>query len=789
MIAKLQICVDGKIIFNKFSINQYDNKILVTSCDCKNNIIKVPVYNQFNGLDYVGICFPLELNILNKKILHPYIILSSYNFKIDNDLDFFKCLESQISNNFGYNFINFNDLDSDQFKNFNLIKILNEIYPNVFGLENLKNDPFNLSEFIGNFWFDINLIKLCIIFILIKYPILSNKNLKEIAQKHNIGKKILTIANQIRNVKYKIINNTMEQSMCFSEYIGTNFLESLKLTDIKPNSYYYIVVNKNDLSNVNDSQIVASEDQTSNTNKVIKIFIKKINKNIISLSEIKNILFENYKWYYYHPLLNINKNYIIYQTYISNEFTEEVIKNLLGVEQIHANKILEYYQKDNKISNLMVFQSIFDNTNAFINDMEILKSNSYNNAFFEYITKKYSLPDSPKPYEILGILFDNYNYPLKTNRHDMDTIFDNLLYFSLYNYKQILVNTKTNGFSNFSNEILHPNVNSIIPVKLKNLYINLLKVMSQVINGDFEAITYNQKFYSDYLHKNLIKLFFYDTNCLSIELFRSLISQANFLKFKNIVSTNLLLIDITNKITWSNLPKKLNYLNVFYKNDHILYYQDKLNKNIIPENFDVRIKKVIENPFEMYRYLRKEKDFEKWTKFISEKIIQLYHVPISLSVDDLSNIGQMIYLLFNITEQNTKEQTYIKFIEFCNANNKLVLDSNRINIKIRECFPNLRTNINLGFLAKHLTWNKESISFDENANNEKSQDVLALEMKLHIATKKYYKYKAKYLEAKDVDVGSALIAYKETQKIIGSETSSAMPGHKKVIPDDYSFIN
>jgi hypothetical protein len=114
----------------------------------------------------------------------------------------------------------------------------------------------------------------------------------------------------------------MEQSMCFSEYIGTNFLESLKLTDIKPNSYYYIVVNKNDLSNVNDSQIVASEDQTSNTNKVIKIFIKKINKNIISLSEIKNILFENYKWYYYHPLLNINKNYIIYQTYISNEFTE-----------------------------------------------------------------------------------------------------------------------------------------------------------------------------------------------------------------------------------------------------------------------------------------------------------------------------------------------------------------------------------------------------------------------------------------------------------------------------------
>ena len=787
MIAKLQICVDGKIIFNKFSINQYDNKILITSLDFKDSIIKVPIYNQFNGIDYIGVCFPLQMNIINKKIIHPYMVLSSFNFSFDNDLDFFKCLESIIIDRFGYNFIHFNDQESDTFKNFNLVRTMNDIYPNVINLDNLKNEPFNLNEFIHNFWFDINIIKLCVIYILIKYPGLSNKNLKEIALKNNFPKKILTVANQIRNVKYKIINNSMEQSMCFGEYIGNNFLEPLKITDIKPNSYFYIVVNKNEYSSLNDSNIVASEN--NQVNKVLKIYVKKINKNIIELSETKNILFENYKWYYYHPSLNINRNYIIYQTYISTEFTGELIKNLILVESVHVNKILEFYNKDNKISNLVVFQNIFESSQNFLNDMEILKSNSYNSVFFEYITKKYSLPGDPKLYEILSILFENYNYPLKTNRHDMDPIFDNLLYFSLYNYKQILINTKTNGFSNFSNEILHPNVNSIIPIKLKNLYINLLKVMSQVINNDFDAITYNQKFYSDYLHKNLIKLFFYDTNCLSIDLFKSLTSQSNFLKFKTIVSTNLLLIDITNKLTWSNLPKKLSYLNVFYKNDEILHYQDKINKNIIPDNFDVRIKKVIENPFEMYRYLRKEKDFEKWTKFISEKIIQLYHIPISLSSDDLSNIGQMIYLLFNITEQNTKEQTYIKFIEFCNSHNKLVLDSNRINLKIRECFPHLRANINLGFLAKHLTWNKESISFEDNTTKEKPQDVLALEMKLHIATKKYYKYKAKYLESKDVDVGSALIAYKEKEKIFASDTSSVMPGYKKTIPDDLSFMN
>ena len=95
----------------------------------------------------------------------------------------------------------------------------------------------------------------------------------------------------------------------------------------------------------------------------------------------------------------------------------------------------------------------------------------------------------------------------------------------------------------------------------------------------------------------------------------------------------------------------------------------------------------------------------------------------------------------------------------------------------------------MGFLTKHLTWNKESISFEDNTIKEKTQDVLALEMKLHIATKKYYKYKAKYLESKDVDVGSALIAYKEKEKIFASDTSSAMPGYKKTIPDDLSFMN
>jgi hypothetical protein len=226
----------------------------------------------------------------------------------------------------------------------------------------------------------------------------------------------------------------------------------------------------------------------------------------------------------------------------------------------------------------------------------------------------------------------------------------------------------------------------------------------------------------------------------------------------------MLLIDIGAKLTWNTLPKKLTYLNVFYKNNNIVYYQDKLNKNIIPENFDSRIKKVIENPFEMYKYLRKEKDFVKWTKFISDKIIQLYLIPISLSTDDFTHIGELIYLLFNITDQNIKEPSYINFINFCNTHSKLILDANRINIKIRDYFPTLKTNINLGFLAKHLTWDKEIITFDD-PKIEKTPDVLNLEMKLHVTTKKYYKYKTKYLGSKNVVASKSWI----------SDTSSIMP--------------
>jgi hypothetical protein len=327
---------------------------------------------------------------------------------------------------------------------------------------------------------------------------------------------------------------------------------------------------------------------------------------------------------------------------------------------------------------------------------------------------------------------------LKTNRHELDDIFDYILYFSLYNYKYIILIQD-------SIEIINPLINNNIPYKIKNLYINLLKTLYKIINNNFESITYNQKFYYDYLYKYIIKIFFTNSNKLLIKLFKKLVSQNNFNKFKKIISTNFLLIDVANKLSWNTLSKNLHYLNIFYKNCDMIYYQDKLNKTIIPKNFDIRIKKIIENPFEMYKYLRKKIDFEKWTLFISDKIPQIFYIPVSLSTEDFTYIGTLIYLLFNIEEQNIKEPTYTNFIKFCNEHIHLIVESTRININMKEYFPCLKININLGFLAKHLIQNKDTIYLEQPVSNDiKENNIKELELKLQTALQKYHKYKHKY---------------------------------------------
>lgn len=734
MIINILLLIDNKLTSSKIKLTRTSDSIIINYNETtglhQTGIIKIPIYNNINGINYEPIFFPFEMTIFNNMVISYYTILSSYGIDTPNDIDFFYQINRVITKEYNLSLARFSYmLEND------MISILNSMCNKAISDIGMKDT----NQFIKNTWDAINSIKLYIIYISIRFP---QSNKKKLHTKYNIPNRILSLYESFCNYKYNLNNIDDEIMLLFNEYYMKDNNRILNNDDIISNHSYYI--------DVKDFSTTETAISTVTIKKILKIFVNKKTDNIIELPN-KTILFNNYNWYYFYPQIKITKEYVLFQTFVNTNITKHIIDKILninnGFASIYCSKLMDYYYIDNKYSNLLFLDNM--------NDIDILKTKSYNNDYFKYIVKKYT--DENKILEILEILFNQYNYPLKPNRLELDNIFDCILYISIINYKIILDKSK-----HMYNDVLHNSVNNMIPIKVKNLYINIIKTLSQVINGEYESVKYNQKFYSDYLHKSILKLIISDSNNISILLFKSLSSTLNYEKFKLYATINFSLLDVGNRINWNNISKKINYLNLYYKNNDIVFYQDKLNKNIFIDNFDNRIKKIIENPFDMFKYLRKEKDFIRWSKFISHRLINIYIVPISLSSDDFTLIGTMLYLLYNIKEQNLKEPSYLEFIKFCTTNNKLILDSNRINIKIKEQFINLKCIINLGYLAKHLTWNVEEITFDDKPND--IAELQVLKQKLDLTTKKYYKYKVKYLKTKKPNIN-----------VIVSDTSLVTP--------------
>jgi len=741
MIINVLLLIDNKLTSSKIKLTKTNNIIVIdyieTTCLHQTGIIKIPIYNNINGINYEPIFFPFEMTIVNNMVISYYIILYSYGIDMNhnNDIDFFYNINRIITKEYNLSLARFSYMLEN-----NIVNVLNNMYDKA-SFDICMKDT---KQFIKNVWDTINSIKLYIIYISIRFP---ETNKKKLHSKYNIPKRIIALYESFCNYKYNLNNIDDEIMLNFNEYYMKDNNRLLNINEINCNYSYYIDVK--DFSNT-DTAI-----STIMIKKILKVFINKKIDNIIELPN-KSVLFNNYNWYYFYPQIKINNEYVLFQTFLNINITKHIIGKLLNINsdvvEIYSSKLIDYYYIDNKYSNLFFLNNM--------NDIEILKTKSYNNEYFKYIVKKYT--EENKIFEILEILFSQYNYPLKPNRLELDNIFDYILYISIINHKLILDKSK-----HMYNDVLHNNINNMIPIKVKNLYINIIKTISQVINGEYESIKYNQKFYSDYLHKSILKMIISDSSNISIILFKSLTTSMNYEKFKMFAIINFSLLDVGNRINWNNISKKINYLNIYYKNNDIVFYQDKLNKNIFIDNFDNRIKKIIENPFDMFKYLRKEKDFIRWSKFISQRLINIYIVPISLSSEDFTLIGTMLYLLYNIKEQNLKEPTYLKFIKFCTNNNKLILDSNRINIKIKEQFINLKCIINLGFLAKHLTWNIDEITFDDKPND--IAELQILKQKLDLTTKKYYKYKIKYLKTKkpNININVSETSLK-TPSILGS---------------------
>jgi hypothetical protein len=244
MIQKLLILLDSKLILNKFSIYKKNNNIIIESVDCMNEIIKVPILCKNTGIDYIPICFPLELIIINDTIFNPYIILSSYNLHIDNDIDFFFQISNIIYTSFNLKMLDFKYFLEDKTESF--IKIMNDNYSNYFSINNIVKSEC----FIKSFWFFIVINKIYIMYIILKF---SNNNLQIKQIKENskgIAKSIITLSNQLLPFKYCLASNLDETIMTLSEYNINNMQESIKLSDIMVDVGYYITIKITTITNV-----------------------------------------------------------------------------------------------------------------------------------------------------------------------------------------------------------------------------------------------------------------------------------------------------------------------------------------------------------------------------------------------------------------------------------------------------------------------------------------------------------------------------------------------------------
>ena len=726
MIIKLPICIEDKIIFSNFQIEKEDETLLLKVFDRKyeNTIkkIKVPLCNNFSGITYIDLFFPLEMKIINNKLLFNNFFEKIYLSENNLSIDFFSTLEKEIDK-LGLSFIKKTDL--------NQMESIIWDYWNSYDDNIIINNDNHLDS-IKKLWEVMQLYINFSVYLIYLKPDFTNKTIKEYLKKYKLGKKISNLANTFKLVKMSIYSSN---EYCFNEHYSRINNTKAKLIDLKIGFKYFI--------------------KSIDTNKFFQVEITNINSDIIHTDNNQAFIFSNYEWYFYISNLDFSHDLIIFNLLRNTKIYEEFFeKSSLKIEGFHCKKLLEYYTVNNYECSLLYFSKYFSN---IFSDFEILKKNNYSDMFFQYISEKYKTKEDI--IKILSILFENYTYPIKQNK--LDRNFDHILYYTFYHI-EILFNKESNiqseksssfkteksySFS-FDKQNLDNKVNELIPTKVRTLYYNISNLFYQIfIKNNYQFLTSNQKFYNDYLHRVIIRTLFNNPNLLSSKYIISKFNPIQIEKVINIFKKSILCIDVVNRLSWANLPKRLNYLSILYDNKDIIFFTDKLNKNIFPDNYDSRLRKIIEQPFEMFKYLRKEKDFIKWLKFCSGTLNNLFYSPISLSSEDIIHLGKIIFLLINIKEQNLKNDTYMKFINYCQKYNKLILDNTRINLKVKENFTFLKINMNLGFLAKHLTYNKEgSINFEDDL--EKTQDLIKIEEMLRKITNKYYKYKIKYNQSK-----------------------------------------
>ena len=716
MLIKLPIIINGKIDIINFKMTKDENKITINPLIKKeNDLYQILVTNKEFCMNKFNIKFPYEIKIIeNKYLFSKYFFITAISNGFECELNFLTNLLKNINNHYKKK-ISFLSLEYLTSNIKDIIKKSNIMLESRNTFEDFKDMELYIDNQLN---YSTNLIYL----LLYKFPEYTAKDFKNSNLHEIIPKKILICLNLIKNYQLKFKGS---ESISIGTHIDNLINSKLNTTNIKKNNYYFFKLTEN---------------------KIIKMKVDSISNDLITLNDSRVIDSKLCDIYTYNPIFieHLNYSYFIKDLMkYSHELKLLIGSKLFKKNNIDIMNIINFIYIDNSnyigLASLRKLGFIFNelkyeqynikDTNL---EIKIIEDGSISKEYINYLSDKYK-DDLETKLKILNTLFNKYNFPLTFNKKKLNDNFEIIMYFSFLNYKDIIkVIDKDKIY-------LENSIIDMIPIKLKNLYFNLIKTYYQFKNESLENITFNFKYYQDYIYIYVIKNIIQNNSILT-----DLFDNKNlYNKMVNIYKTNFVLTQLIKHLKWTTLSSKLNHLNYIYNNSNLIFYQNKLNKNLFNDSIDYKIKGIILDKFLMYKYLKQEKDFIKWTKFIKNFVGDLYEKKISISNDDLTLLGKLIYKIYNITNQNLKDDRYIDLINFCQKNRKLIISDNRINLMIREKFSSINCQLNLGFFAKHL--NFTTTDKIELSNNVELEEI---NIKLKKVTKKYYKYKGKYMKTK-----------------------------------------
>jgi hypothetical protein len=747
----LPVINENKIVKKKFKLIIEEKKIIIES-EQKNNILWVPVFSKNYGFTKSLVKFPLQIDIYNNQYL-LFINLIEVSFYQDtynnfNNYDFYSCLLKKLKN--VYKIIN-PDINLKYFKSNNLLSYPKVLFNKLISSLKIKIDVNNddilledVFEYVYNYYTNLKSL-----FLILCYQYTLNPSSETTFMNFIKKKKISNLSKNILRLYFFEIKFNSEENISILNILE-NKNKNLEITHIYENKSFYI---KKKIENKSNNFFLVSV----------------LNKNNfkITLTNDQIINFKDYEWFNSVPTVKFDINNIFFKI-IKSLFNIKLLKNnsfydifnmdglerfipvIFGEEKIYPTiKILKKFnitKIKSKLKGIINLGQI-DN-NEQLSGFDIYRN--IDQIELSYLSNKILInKDLNEVIFYFEEYFKKILYPIKYNRRSLDHNFDKLLYLTLKCREIMFVESGSKVY-------LNNQITQLIPIKMKNFFTNISKYLYLLIkNGNCDNFIYNYKFYQDTIYQTTLRVILTSEDCLSHQILKELLGNRVYLidKILCLWRKSYFLRNIASVLEWNNIKNYLEYLKYLLDNNDLIFFNNKLNKSIFPSDIDDNLRKIIMCPFKMFQYLSKKIDFVKWAQFLGKKYVVLYSNPISLSSEDIVLLGELIFYLYDVETQvynNTKYQTLLNFAK---KNHKLIVKNGRINLRIKDKLGKMKCNYNLGFLAKHITYNdnSDSISLSETSKEKVivNSELIDLRYKLTTITKKYYKYKAKYLKNKD----------------------------------------